>query len=216
MWLRVGYHRFLVFSFIVSPSTGGGAQEGRGIAEEDGRAPRGDAKGGGVDNDVSVAIREATKTGFPENHTLLACPPSSDSWTGSESTTAAAVQGYSVLFPNAMMLSLLLRGAAAATPDASSISAPGNPSRLGGRRASRWGVSAVAPIPAAEPMPADEVSSSAANTANAAPPTTPVVSEVQIRWSTIGITNWVDVHHVQDVCESSDARTLCFYRFFPY
>eukprot|EP00903_Cladosiphon_okamuranus_P019906 g18295.t1 len=66
---------------------------------------------------------------------------------------------------------LTTTGAAAATPDPSLISAAGNPSRPGGRRASRWGVSPVAPIPA------DEMSNSAADTANAATPTTTVENE---------------------------------------
>eukprot|EP00752_Nemacystus_decipiens_P004054 g3712.t1 len=65
---------------------------------------------------------------------------------------------------------LTATSAATATPDSNLISAPGKPSRPGGRRASRWGVTAVAPMPPAEQMPATEVSRSAADTASAAPP----------------------------------------------
>lgn len=57
-------------------------------------------------------------------------------------------------------------------------------------------------MPAAEPMPAEEISTSAADTANAAPLTAIVVSEVQFDAQPFGSPHWNGwcVCDVQQVC----------------
>lgn len=116
-------------------STGAGAQARRGIAQEDGRTPAGDGKGRCVSTGVSVLGASGSTTNSRDPR----CPGS----------TQLLVRAYRLcVLTTAVIFVWLLRGAAA-TRDAGSSIAPGNLSRPGGRRASRWGVSAApAPNPA--------------------------------------------------------------------